>query len=231
LAVCARFERDHHNHLIRQFFHIRQLDSVTEYVDNFDTLMHQILAHDPMFSLSAIVNHFIDTIVSLAMLQEENLHLGNIATTRRLTDTTGNLTTSRLPSLAVLSQTSSVGDVKHHKEVSKIGLDEHKAATLVAFRKAKGLCYKCGLRWGPTHKCSTNVPLHVAEELWQLLDTSGTQEHILEPTKESSDDLMTLSVNAVQGIEAPQTVTLIASMFSKIVVMLVDSGSSSSFIS
>jgi hypothetical protein len=157
--------------------------------------------------------------------------LGNIATTRRLTDTTGNLTTSRLPSLAVLSQASSVGDVKHHKEVSKIGLDEHKAATLMAFRKAKGLCYKCGLRWGPTHKCSTTVPLHVVEELWQLLDTSGTQENILEPTKESSDDLMTLSVNAVQGIEAPQTVTLIASMFSKIVVMLVDSGSSSSFIS
>ena len=62
--------------------------------------------------------------------------MGNIATTRRLTDTTGNLTTSRLPSLAVLSQASSVGDVKHHKEVSKIGLDEHKAATLMAFRKA-----------------------------------------------------------------------------------------------
>lgn len=59
-VVCVRFERDHHNHLICQFFHIRQSDSVTEYVDNFDTLMHQILAHDPMFSVSAIVNCFID---------------------------------------------------------------------------------------------------------------------------------------------------------------------------
>lgn len=29
-------------------------------MDNFDTLMHQILAHDPMFSVSAIVNCFID---------------------------------------------------------------------------------------------------------------------------------------------------------------------------
>lgn len=46
-AVCARFERDQHNYLIRQFFHIRQNDMVTDYVEQFDTLMHQILAHDP----------------------------------------------------------------------------------------------------------------------------------------------------------------------------------------
>jgi hypothetical protein len=46
-AVCARFERDQHNSLIRQFFHIRQNDTVVEYVEHFDTPMHQILAHDP----------------------------------------------------------------------------------------------------------------------------------------------------------------------------------------
>jgi hypothetical protein len=91
-AVCARFERDQHNHLIRQFFHIKQTDSVSEYVDEFDSLMHQILAHDPLFNTSAIVNRFVDglrsdiktvvfihrpldldIVVSLALLQEELL--------------------------------------------------------------------------------------------------------------------------------------------------------------
>lgn len=91
-AVCARFERDHHNHLIRQFLHIKQATNFTKYVDQFDTLMHQILANDPPFSMSAIVNRFVDelrhdikavlfihrpldldTIVSLALLQEELL--------------------------------------------------------------------------------------------------------------------------------------------------------------
>lgn len=71
----------------------------------------------------------------------------------------------------------------------------------------------------------------MVEELWQLLDTSGTQEDNSEPTEESSDDLRILLVNAVRGTEAPQTLTLIASIFSKIVVLLVDLGSSSSFIS
>jgi hypothetical protein len=59
-AVCARFERDQHNYLIRQFFHIRQIDTVVEYVEQFDTLMHQILASDPQFSIATIVNRFID---------------------------------------------------------------------------------------------------------------------------------------------------------------------------
>jgi hypothetical protein len=48
--VSARFERDQHNHLIRQFFHIRQTATVTEYVDLFDSIMHQLHAHDPSFS-------------------------------------------------------------------------------------------------------------------------------------------------------------------------------------
>jgi hypothetical protein len=59
-AVCARFERDQHNHLLRQFFHIKQSESVTEYINQFDTLMHQILAHDPQFSVLALVNRFAD---------------------------------------------------------------------------------------------------------------------------------------------------------------------------
>jgi hypothetical protein len=42
---------------------------------------------------------------------------------------------------------------------------EDKAATLMAYRKAKGLCYKCGMKWHPGHKCSNSVSLHVVEEL------------------------------------------------------------------
>jgi hypothetical protein len=58
--VCARFEHDQNNHLIQQFFHIRQTNTITKYVEYFDSLMHQILAHDPAFSVSAIVNRFVD---------------------------------------------------------------------------------------------------------------------------------------------------------------------------
>jgi hypothetical protein len=98
----------------------------------------------------------------------------------------------------------------------------------MAYRRAKGMCYKCGLRWSQTHKCSTTVPLHMVEELWQLVDSVDEQQSLQD---ESNQDLMVLSVNAVLGTEALETVILLATIFTKKVIMLVDSGSSSSFIS
>jgi hypothetical protein len=38
-----------------------------------------------------------------------------------------------------------------------------KVAALMAYRKARGLCYKCGMKWHPIHKCSNSVSLHVVK--------------------------------------------------------------------
>lgn len=60
IAVCNRFDRDEHNHLLRHFFHIKQSTIVSDYVEQFSDLVHQILAHDPSFSTFVIVNRFVD---------------------------------------------------------------------------------------------------------------------------------------------------------------------------
>lgn len=59
-AVCNRFERDQHNHLLRQFFRIKQLGTVSEYIEHFDDLVHQIRAHDPAFNAALTTSRFID---------------------------------------------------------------------------------------------------------------------------------------------------------------------------
>lgn len=100
------------------------------------------------------------------------------------------------------------------------------------FRKSKGLCYKCGMKWGPGHKCANSVPLQAVEELWQLLQ--GDEEIAEVQSKngdDSGEDLMTISVNAVQGTESGKTVRMIADIYGQEVVILIDSGSSSNFIS
>jgi hypothetical protein len=38
----------------------------------------------------------------------------------------------------------------------------------MAYRKAKGLCYKCGLPYTRGHRCADSVQLQVVDELWQL---------------------------------------------------------------
>lgn len=53
------------------------------------------------------------------------------------------------------------------------------------YRRARGLCYKCGMKWNPGHKCANSVSLHVVEELWQMLQ--GDEETQENPSKNDDD--------------------------------------------
>jgi hypothetical protein len=48
-----------------------------------------------------------------------------------------------------------------HDQVSKL-------VALKNYRKARGLCYKCGERWGKDHTCPATIQLHVVEELFTI---------------------------------------------------------------
>lgn len=58
--VCKSFDRDQHNQLLRQFFHVKKIGTVSEYFEKFDELVHQILAHDPKFNAANVISRFID---------------------------------------------------------------------------------------------------------------------------------------------------------------------------
>lgn len=60
----------------------------------------------------------------------------------------------------------------------------------MAYRKANGLCYKCGFRWGQTHKCNAIVPLKLVEEVQQILETSVPPKQKSMPQEDSGDNLM-----------------------------------------
>lgn len=173
----------------------------------FDELMHQLLAHDPLVNPAFLTNKFIDglsddikspvllqrpkdldTVSSLAILQEDLL-LGNTS-----------LTYKKLDSPSVQSKTyskqshSSTGStVKSypqstapaptptpHSAGSKPPIDE-KLANPMSYHKARGLCFKCGAKWGPQHKCQTNVPLQLVEEHQPsvILVNSGSSHNLI----------------------------------------------------
>lgn len=58
--VCALFTKDRQETLVRQWFHIRQTGSVSEYVEKFDCLMHQLLAYEQIVPPVYFVQKFID---------------------------------------------------------------------------------------------------------------------------------------------------------------------------
>lgn len=88
--LCTRFGRDKHQMLIRQFYAIKQINSVADYIERFENLMHHLISYSelthPFFFLTRFVEGLrpdlravvliqrppdLNTACSLALLQEE----------------------------------------------------------------------------------------------------------------------------------------------------------------
>jgi transposase InsO family protein len=113
--------------------------------------------------------------------------------------------------------------------------EDSKLAALKAYRRAKGLCFKCGERWNPNHTCSSSVPLHVVEEMWAItsqavgeIEVDGSESQV---APEDEEVVLAVSIAAASGSETNKTIRLWASIHHKQMLVLVDSGSSASFMS
>ncbi|CAN6338981.1 unnamed protein product [Urochloa humidicola] len=254
-SVIDRFERDQHNHIIRQFFHIKQSASVSEYIELFDALVHQLLAHDPYFNPAVITSRFVDglksdikaivlvhrpkdldTASSLAILQEEVLLGQPSKEWKRIEESQPTKLLSKYTSALYNAKTQATQAPPESKRSSfshKTKVQDEKLAAVMAYRKAKGLCYKCGMKWGPTHTCPATVPLHVVEELWQMVQEEDIPSvHPVDiGDSDSGDDLMAISSSAFNGTTTGKTIKLQCYISHHQAIVLIDSGSSHNFIS
>jgi hypothetical protein len=109
---------------------------------------------------------------------------------------------------------------------------EDKLSALKSYRRSKGLCFKCGEKWGPHHKCPTTVSLAAIEEIWKYVE-DGYEIAISheEESFDSGEDLMAIFVQDMNGTEGSRIVRLRGYIQWKEVFMLIDSRSSHSFLS
>lgn len=255
-AVCNRFGREEFQQLVRQFGRFRQTGTIAEYAEKFNELMHNLLAHhsswNPIFFVtqfvdglcgdirSAVVLHRppdLDTAVALACLQEEVLETtrrdprrGDFASGARV----GIRTALPLP-LPPGKGIPGIGnqpDERRGSDGMRIAVMDDRLGALRAYQRVKGLCHTCGERWSQEHKCAPTVQLHVVEELWEMVDEEDwTSQKREDEASVLEADLMSISKEAVQGSEHLRTFRLLSTVQNQAVVMLVDSGSSHSFIS
>ena len=73
---------------------------------------------------------------------------------------------------------------KRGVEAARIPSDQaSKLATLKAYRRARGLCFTCGGKFGKDHTCPPTIQLHIVEELLEFLgadamDMNGDQGEV-----------------------------------------------------
>lgn len=106
-----------------------------------------------------------------------------------------------------------------------------KAQQLKEYRRAQGLCFKCGDKYTPGHVCSKQeTPQLKAMELQE--EAIVLTDELLDAVTglELSEDSANLSLHALAGTSHTNIVQLRALSSNQVLIVLVDSGSSHSFI-
>lgn len=119
---------------------------------------------------------------------------------------------------------------KRETEIKRGTNSVDKIGALKAQRCAQGLCYICAEKWSPTHKCANRVQLHAVQELFTVLfESEEDTGSVLDTAAEQQ--IMAISVHAMQGSEHRGSMRMLGQIQGKDILILVDSGSTASFIS
>jgi hypothetical protein len=113
-------------------------------------------------------------------------------------------------------------------DARRLGKSTDRLASLKSYRRARGLCDRCAEKWFRGHKCPNTVQLQVIEEVWDLLDEPDDSETVQDTQPQL---LMTLSDAAWTGKDAVSTLRFQGNIQQHPLMILIDSGSTHSFIS
>ncbi|KAK1681147.1 hypothetical protein QYE76_041995 [Lolium multiflorum] len=123
--------------------------------------------------------------------------------------------------------------MEQHKPVHKLGTGEMwKDRQLRDYRSANNLCFKCGEKYDPTHQCAKKpaAELHAmtTEEETEML--SEEVLNLMEMQDLAEAKQLNLSLNAMAGTDASDTIRLRARVGDQVLLILVDSDSTGSFL-
>ena len=211
-----RFDRDQHESLLRQMFNIRQNTTVSAYVSAFSQLVDQLTVYspsaDPLFfstrfmdglrpDIRAIVvmqrpQNF-DTACRLALLQEEVASAkpyrpGDWSSSYKSTPTVK--TPLSLPPPPKVDRAT----VPFAPATAATKSPNSTLKAIKAYRRALGLCFKCGGKWSKDHQCSPEVLLAV-EAIWQDFQDDGQCITNSPPQCSEEQVFIAISKAALQG--------------------------------
>jgi hypothetical protein len=248
VLLLEHFGREQKKLLIRQLFHDQQTGTVAEYVERFSELVDQLSAYGHVVDPVYYAMRFIDGLrpdiravltlhrpsnfasaAALAMLQDD---VGGQAKSSKKYDSFyGSCQAPRgpLPLPPLLKLIKLQLQCYLRKRLCDGKSLEERMAALRAYRKAKGMCIRCAEKWHKEHKCSPTVQLHVVQELLELFQLDD-MEQLSIACEQSYQLFVAISTEALTRKESPQTMCFEGLLQGKSIQILVDSGSTHTFI-
>ncbi|XP_027062727.1 uncharacterized protein [Coffea arabica] len=201
--LCRRFNDQTCKDIVEEFNKLQQVGTIDDYQERFEELKPLMMIKNRNLD----ENYFISSFIS-GLKEEIKLVV------RMLKPTT-------LSEAFELSQWSSPGDTR---EPTKLSAQE------LQYRRSNGLCFRCGEKYGMGQQCKvghSNCMTLEEEEDSAFEDALGEQD---EQTR-NPGQAMEMSLHALSEALKRKTITLSGILDGEEVLILVDTGSSDSYIS
>jgi hypothetical protein len=238
-VVVSEFEVDTDRSKMMELLNLKQTGLVDDYRKSFEHLVYHIKLYDNTLSNTMLTTQFILGLKDELRSQMEMQLLESIARVGILASIQEKLldkTQCRVskPYVPKLQHTSAKSDSK----TPFTSNDLWKARQLREHRHANGLCFKCGDKFIPRHKCAATPPetphAQVAMLTHQVADggelLSDDLLNALEGHLASAEDECFVPLNATSSTTSNRVIHLRALIKKQVLSILVDSGNSHSFL-
>jgi hypothetical protein len=236
-AVVTKFEFDTHREKMMELLSLRQTRLVEEYRKCFDQLVYNIRLYDRSLSETMLTSQFL-----LGLKDDIRHHMGMI-----LSESVAKATVLASVQEHLLSSVKRQGQTRGYKGNASLPKAEAKgsysaqemwqARQLKDFHRQNGLCFRCGDKYVPRHKCATTVTgvpptqlsniegadggMVLSDAMLDLLETENTMD---------TDKDCYMSLNAISGTQSNRVIHLRALVGKQVLLILVDSGRSHTFL-
>jgi hypothetical protein len=177
----------------------------------------------------------LDTACCLALLQEEVTDPGHRREFQKRDPGFWSKPGYRGPSMAVSSHSGTTS--QEPQGLSKpsnthVPSTDDKFKALRAYRRAKGLCDRCPEKWSKGHTCATSVQLHAMQEVLELFQVADSDDQEIAVDVLGNEQIfLALSPAPLLGQSAKRALQFMGTMHQYPLHILVDSGSTHSFLS
>nr|XP_045084693.1 uncharacterized protein LOC123494100 [Aegilops tauschii subsp. strangulata] len=236
-AILREFDLNMHRNCLRELLLLKQDESVQQYRTSLNQLVYQVRLYDADISETMLVTQFVlvlkEEIRAAVEIQlpQSVVHAAECALVQEAV-----LEWQKMQAPKFQKQPSQNKVIALRQENSSrpqfAAGDLWRAKQLKEFRRANGQCYSCGDKYNQGHVCANKPPLQLKALEAQEIDGKLSDEALNAISAEEAVEEVAayLSVNAISGSANSKTIRLRALVENKVMLLLVDSGSSHTFI-
>ncbi len=250
-AICRRFDGDSMKKLVREFNKLEQTTSVEAYQERFEEMRARMLYLNPTLNEDHFIQSYISGLkkelipfIDLSnpttleeVYEQAKLHEHAISIMwkkHKLANRTGSGHPQGYQNFKPFNQRGYPRYTENNKANPPKSSTWQSGVSrqVIEQRRAAGLCFKCGEKYYQGHQCQGKSLNQIGGEyeVEEVFDEGLLQEEEEEAVQQDEPDEMGISVHALSGETPQETLKVQGEVGGKPLVILIDTGSTHSFI-